>query len=273
MALLFLSILSSVYSQLNLEIIRNGLSKSESLEASFVELQLANYNDVNFIQFYYTANVSIGTPPFNFRLLIDTGSEVIIMQISWVVKTQCGAKCFGPNNTYNYQRSSTYSPTDLYTNITVFYIQYEEGFGLSGYVVYDIFNLGGINATVPFVNAASTSGFTSNIPIDGVLGLGYSPYVKGPLPIINILKSMGVIQRGIFSLFMNDDVYFCNHSSTLIIGAINLTYAYDINKYPFIVVNNTFNANGYWNFPALAVDYNGTNVDVNTNIFVDSGQD
>ena len=126
---------------------------------------------------------------------------------------------------------------------------------------------------MPFVNAASTSGFTSNIPIDGVLGLGYSPYVKGPLPIINILKSMGVIQRGIFSLFMNDDVYFCNHSSTLIIGAINLTYAYDINKYPFIVVNNTFNANGYWNFPALAVDYNGTNVDVNTNIFVDSGQD
>ena len=137
----------------------------------------------------------------------------------------------------------------------------------------DTFNIAGITAFAQFINSDSTTGFTSNFPADGTIGLGYVPYAKGPQPLINTLKASGAIPRGAFSLYMNDDVYPCNHSSVLILGGVNLTYAYNLTAYPFLVVNNTYSPSGWWNFPATTVDFNGTTVDSNTNIVIDSGQD
>ena len=90
---------------------------------------------------------------------------------------------------------------------------------------------------------------------------------------MNLLKASGAIQRGIFSFYMNDDYFPSHHGSVITIGEINITYAYNITKYPFILANNTYDPNGYWKIPALAIDINTSNADYNTFIVIDSGQD
>lgn len=187
--------------------------------------------------------------------------------MTWAVSKECKS-CYASNHTFNLAASTTFASTNLFTTL-----MYEDGFSVAGYLAQDTFNLSGLTVTGQFINANSTTGFTSSWPADGTLGLGYVPYGKGPQPIINSLKMSGAISRGIFSLFMNDDVYPCSHQSVLTIGDFNVSYAYNLTTWPFLVVNNTYNANGAWNFPATSIDFNGTNVDSNTNIVLDSGND
>jgi len=145
----------------------------------------------------YYANISIGTPPQNFVLLVDTGSS------NTVVPAPSCTTC-GSSPTFNPRASSTYRalPCNTYacnvctpegrvdecvfgpayclagTSYCGFGISYGGGSSLlQGHWAYDIVCLGGLcaNATFGMGTAEYPPGSFSEDPTDGILGLA-SPF-------------------------------------------------------------------------------------------------
>ena len=86
----------------------------------------------------YFANASIGTPPQNFRLHIDTGSsDLWVNSVNSNFCVQGGNQC-GASGTYNANESSTYQYVD-----SVFNISYVDGSGAAGDYATDTFRIGG----------------------------------------------------------------------------------------------------------------------------------
>ncbi|KAL7985298.1 hypothetical protein Chor_003868 [Crotalus horridus] len=57
----------------------------------------------NYLDSYYFGKISIGTPPQDFLVLLDTGSGTL-----WVPSTYCKTKACGNHNVFNPKQSSTY---------------------------------------------------------------------------------------------------------------------------------------------------------------------
>ena len=68
-------------------------------------------------------NISIGTPPQPFTLLLDTGSST-----TWVPLEGCGQPCGNPPHTLSPDASSTFERTDM-----LFDIRYGIGFSRGFY--------------------------------------------------------------------------------------------------------------------------------------------
>ncbi|KAJ9641980.1 hypothetical protein H2201_004515 [Coniosporium apollinis] len=150
----------------------------------------------------YFANASLGTPPQDFRLHIDTGSSDL-----WV-NTEGSTLCSSQRNpcavsgVYNANDSSTYE----YIN-SLFNISYVDGSGASGDYVADTFRFGG--EELPGLQFGI--GYTSSSS-EAILGIGYTinevavnragqePYPNLP----QLLVNQGLIQTNAYSLWLND---------------------------------------------------------------------
>ncbi|KAI9299552.1 aspartic peptidase domain-containing protein [Cunninghamella echinulata] len=110
----------------------------------------------------YLIDLSIGTPPQPFSLVIDTGSSA-----TWVPASTCTSACGNPYQKYNKDNSKTYKGTDI-----PFGIKYGQGFA-DGVLATDTFTVN--NATVPnvfFAISNSNDGQLTQIRADGILGIG-----------------------------------------------------------------------------------------------------
>lgn len=150
----------------------------------------------------YFANASLGTPPQNLRLHIDTGSsDLWTNAANSPLCSRRGNDC-APSGTYSANSSSTYQ----YVN-SVFNISYVDGSGASGDYAKDNFNFGG--RTVEGLQFGI--GYTSTSP-EGILGIGYTinevqvnraggkPYPNLP----QALADNGDINSNAYSLWLND---------------------------------------------------------------------
>ncbi|ATY67503.1 candidapepsin-4 precursor [Cordyceps militaris] len=119
--------------------------------------------DVNNLQTLYFLNASLGTPPQNLRLHLDTGSSDL-----WV-NTASSSLCRSSNEactesgTYNCNSSSTYG----YLN-SQFNISYVDGSSAHGDYVTDTFRFGNIGID----DFQFGVGYTSSSQ-QGILGIGY----------------------------------------------------------------------------------------------------
>ncbi|EMD87375.1 hypothetical protein COCC4DRAFT_22112 [Bipolaris maydis ATCC 48331] len=150
----------------------------------------------------YFANASLGTPPQNFRLHIDTGSsDLWVNAVNSNLCMQGGNQC-GDSGTYNSNDSSTYK----YVN-SVFNISYVDGSGASGDYATDTFRFGGKTLTDMQFGIGYVSSST-----EGILGIGYpinevavgraglDPYPNLPAK----LQDDGAINSMAYSLWLND---------------------------------------------------------------------
>ncbi|KAJ3208449.1 hypothetical protein HDU67_006714 [Dinochytrium kinnereticum] len=189
----------------------------------------------------YFVSVSLGTPPQQFNVVIDTGSTNL-----WVGSTTCGSNCNNANY-YNKAASRSYAILPKYRGQQGT-IAYGTG-SLTGIMSTERFGIGGLTvANQTFVEVISQSSVLQRImngQWDGIMGLAYDGGLGGnPQPVLLItpnknaatrdyttafqsLVSNRAISESVFSLWLNGSVdgqtYYTN-GGKLILGGIESSY-------------------------------------------------
>ncbi|RDL31190.1 Acid protease [Venustampulla echinocandica] len=176
-------------------------------------------NDMS--QGLYFANVSVGTPPQNLQVQIDTGSSDMWVPASTasVCRTSAseGGGCDG--GSFNYKASSTFVDVEQ----GAFNISYVDDTSATGDYFQDAFSIGG----------ASVKSFQMGLALEGnigigIMGLGYNNSVANVhtgngsvyanLP--NALVDQGLIKTEAYSLWLND---LQSSTGSILFGGIDTT--------------------------------------------------
>ncbi|KAG9309508.1 acid protease [Chiua virens] len=129
----------------------------------------------------YIGSVAIGTPPYSFDVILDTGSSDL-----WVASTSCDSTCAGTNN-FNPSKSSTLK--NLNQNFAVTYGSGE----VMGTLVEDVVQMAGFSVSnQAFGSVTSTSSEFLQSPVTGLIGLAWQPLSSsGSMPFWQSLASSG----------------------------------------------------------------------------------
>ncbi|KAM0236430.1 hypothetical protein ACHAPO_005062 [Fusarium lateritium] len=153
-------------------------------------------------QSLYFLNASIGTPPQNFRLHLDTGSSDLWVNAVGSELCDTHANICAESGLYNPNKSSTYE----YVN-SDFNISYADGSGASGDYVTDTFKMG----QVSIKDLQFGIGYVTS-DNEGVIGIGYTtneavvaqPDAEFYKNMPARLASDGVIASNAYSLYLDD---------------------------------------------------------------------
>jgi saccharopepsin len=145
----------------------------------------------NFMNAQYFSEITLGTPPQTFKVILDTGSSNL-----WVPGSSCiSIACF-LHTKYNSASSSTYK-----ANGSEFSIQYGTG-SMEGIVSQDTLTIGDLAIRgQDFAEATKEPGLTFAFgKFDGILGLAYNTIsVNGIVPPFYNMIDQGLLDEPIFS--------------------------------------------------------------------------
>lgn len=185
------------------------------------------FNDVN--EGLYSVNVSIGTPPQNFQLQLDTGSTDI-----WV--NSADSEFCRQGNCYDSFSSSNSSSYRVSVS-NEFNVTYGDGTGAAGDLFTDDLVVGDVTLTNQTMGLATTSDIAYGLMGVGMVGTeGSCGAVEGPAYCYpNVLDSMvseGKINSHAFSLYLND----LNQSTgSILFGGVDSSrYSGDLVSVPMV---------------------------------------
>jgi len=150
----------------------------------------------NYMNAQYFAEISIGTPPQTFTVVLDTGSSNL-----WVPSTRCSSIACFLHRRYDADQSSTYK-----SNGTAFAIRYGTG-SLEGVISNDVLTIGDLTIKgQDFGESVKEPGLTFAFgKFDGIMGLGYDTIsVKHVTPPFYHMVSRGLLDESIFSFYLNN---------------------------------------------------------------------
>ncbi|KAL1957940.1 hypothetical protein VTO42DRAFT_5332 [Malbranchea cinnamomea] len=211
----------------------------------------------NFLNAQYFSEISLGTPPQTFKVVLDTGSANL-----WVPSTQCGSIACYLHNKYDSSASSTYK-----ANGSEFSIRYGSG-SLSGFVSQDTLRIGDLTVKEQdFAEATSEPGLAFAFGrFDGILGLGYdSISVNRIVPPFYNMLDQGLLDEPVFAFYLGDANEEGDDSEATFGGVDKSHYTGELTMIPL-------RRKAYWEVDFDAITFGDDTAELdNTGIILDTG--
>ncbi|KAF9282792.1 hypothetical protein BGZ68_005750 [Mortierella alpina] len=182
------------------------------------------------VQTYHYGEISIGTPPQNFRVLFDTGSSAFV----WVPDSDCRSNACQNHHKFDKSISTSYEDTD-----DTWKTEHADSSALSGVLGSDFVVVDGVKVRQTFGLALKVSDQYVNLSFDGVFGLGAAAEVPGS-NIATFMKTVideRVIFDPVFSIYFPSYRRGADAKGEIVIGGIDttryiddLTYVNTVNK-------------------------------------------
>ncbi|XP_038676865.1 renin isoform X1 [Scyliorhinus canicula] len=152
----------------------------------------------NYLDTQYFGEISIGTPPQNFKVIFDTGSANL-----WIPSANCSpiyTACYS-HNRYDSSTSRTYE-----ANGQGFAIQYGSG-NVKGVLSQDIVMVANIPVIQVFAEATALPAYPFIFAkFDGVLGMGFRTIsIDNIKPVFERILDQHVLNADVFSVYYNRD--------------------------------------------------------------------
>ncbi|TRM67800.1 aspartic peptidase domain-containing protein [Schizophyllum amplum] len=209
----------------------------------------------NFMNAQYFTEITLGTPPQNFKVILDTGSSNL-----WVPSAKCTSIACFLHAKYDSASSSSFKE-----NGTAFAIQYGTG-SMEGFVSNDVLTIGDI--AIPgqdFAEATKEPGLTFAFgKFDGILGLGYDTISVNHItpPFYNMVNKK-LIDEPVFSFRLGSSE---EDGGEAIFGGIDKSaYKGDLDYVPL-------RRKAYWEVELEKISFNGEELELEmTGAAIDTG--
>jgi len=208
----------------------------------------------NYMNAQYFSEISIGTPPQVFKVVMDTGSSNL-----WVPSAECSSIACYLHQKYEHDSSSTYQK-----NGSEFEIRYGSG-AVSGYVSQDIVTMGDLQIKDQlFAEVTSEPGLAFAFGrFDGILGLGYDTIsVNGIKPPFYSMIDQKLLDEPKFAFYLGDT----EDQSEAIFGGI------DDSHYSGKITYLPLRRKGYWEVKLDAIKFGKDTAEMeDTGAILDTG--
>lgn len=211
----------------------------------------------NFLNAQYFSEITIGTPPQSFKVVLDTGSSNL-----WVPSSECGSIACYLHTKYDSSSSSTYQK-----NGSSFEIRYGSG-SLSGFVSEDVMTIGDLKIKDQiFAEATEEPGLAFAFGrFDGILGLGFDTISvnKIPPPFYNMIEQ-GLLDEPLFAFYLGSTENDAEGSEATFGGVNKDHYTGKITEIPL-------RRKAYWEVDLDAISFGDSTAELeNTGVILDTG--
>jgi len=211
----------------------------------------------NFLNAQYFSDITIGTPPQEFKVVLDTGSSNL-----WVPSSECGSIACYLHTKYDSSSSSTYKK-----NGSSFEIRYGSG-ELSGFVSQDTMTIGDLKIKDQvFAEATEEPGLAFAFGrFDGILGLGYDTIsVNGIVPPFYEMINQGLLDEPVFAFYLGDTADGDGESEAIFGGINKDHYTGKLTEIPL-------RRKAYWEVDLDAITFGDSTAELdNTGVILDTG--
>ncbi|KAI9822156.1 MAG: Vacuolar protease A [Thelocarpon impressellum] len=212
----------------------------------------------NFLNAQYFSDITLGTPPQEFKVVLDTGSSNL-----WVPSTGCNSIACYLHKKYDSSASSTFKE-----NGTEFEIRYGSG-SLSGFVSQDTLTIGDLKVKKQdFAEATAEPGLAFAFGrFDGILGLGYDTIsVNKMVPPFYNMIDQGLLDEPVFAFYLGDTDNGEDDVSEAIFGGIDEShFTGKLTKLPL-------RRKAYWEVDLDSITFGDASAELdNTGVILDTG--
>ena len=203
------------------------------------------------------SKIAVGTPPQEFKVVLDTGSSNL-----WVPSSECSSIACFLHSKYDSSASSTYKK-----NGSSFEIKYGSG-ELSGFVSQDTVQIGDIKVKhQDFAEATQEPGLAFAFgQFDGIMGLGHDTISVNRIvpPFYNMLDQ-GLLDEPVVSFYLSDTNNDGDESEAMFGGVNKAHYTGDMTKIPL-------RRKAYWEVDLDAITFGDETADLeDTGVILDTG--
>ncbi|CAJ2509614.1 Uu.00g146400.m01.CDS01 [Anthostomella pinea] len=210
----------------------------------------------NFMNAQYFSEIQIGSPPQDFKVILDTGSSNL-----WVPSSSCGSIACYLHSKYDSSASSTYKK-----NGTEFEIRYGSG-SLSGFVSQDTMTIGDLEIkNQDFAEATSEPGLAFAFGrFDGILGMGFDRLsVNGIVPPFYQMINQKLIDEPVFAFYLDGENGGDN--SEVVFGGV------DEDHYKGKITEIPLRRKAYWEVDLDSISLGKETAELeNTGVILDTG--